>query len=408
LSTNRIDEYWKLLSERYGPSILRELLIKNKNTLCLKSSSELTKILIPYCRVEHEGCQICRSKFTKKLNTINFHDRPMEFPGFINPLDFEKEHIKDVMIIGEAAGPSILTNLNITFGLGWFHINENGVMDNKKTARDFNPASLNDDKIVYDKLTTLFKGETKYGELLKSFVGHTTNSKLWEYLSFFFSETFGILKENAYITDLVKCNAKGNNVWRSFQSECYNNFLKEEIRLINPKIIIFLGANSYEHIKKYVPFKQRISPTENNMLNGDFKEFNLFNKEYLKKYYESKIYNLKPYFGMSLTESEIIRIKDNKRLKIPKKFPLSGEIGKNFNVLNDSEIELLKKCIKTHKFPIFGSLENLSDNLSEIFFVKIPHTSKTTNASFWSLGNYMYKDAFKKLFEIYVIKRLGW
>ena len=312
LSTNRIDAYWTLLSERYGPSILRELLIKNENTLCLKNSRELTKILVPYCRSEHEGCQICKLKFIRKFNKMNFHDRPMEFPGFINPLDFGKERVKEVMIIGEAAGPSILTNLNITFGLGWFHINENGEMNNKKTAEEFSPASLNDDKAVFDKLNTFFNDETKYQELLKKFVKHTTNTKLWEYLKFFSSDTFGILKENVYITDLVKCNAKGNNIWENFKSECYDNFLKEEIRLINPKIIIFLGASSYEHVEKHTTLKERISPTEENLLNADFKEFNFFNRQYLKKYYESKINNLKPYFGITLTKSEMKRIKKEK------------------------------------------------------------------------------------------------
>lgn len=408
LSTNRINDYWKLLSARYGLSISRELLIKNKNTLYLKNSRELTKILVPYCRSKGEGCQICKSKFTKKFNTTNFHDRPMEFPGFINPLDFGKEHVKEVMVIGEAAGPSILTNLNITFGLGWFYINEMGEMNNDKTAEDFSPVSLNDDKAVYAKLNTFFENETKYQDLLKEFVKNNTNTKLWEYLKFFSSEAFGILKENVYVTDLVKCNAKGNSIWKNFKSECYDNFLKEEIRLINPKIIIFLGASSFEHVEKQFNVKERISPTEENLLDVEFKVFNLINREYLKKYYESKIKNLKPYFGITLTELEVIKIKDDKRLKIPHNFPLFGEIGKNFNILNDNEIESLKKCIKTHKFPIFGVLEHPSDSLKGIFFMKIPHTSKTTIASFWSLGSYMYKNVFKKLFETYVINRLDW
>lgn len=392
----------------YGINILTELLIKNGNTICLKNSRKLTKALIPYYRDETEGCQLCKAKFKSKTSTINFHERPMEFPGFINPLDFEKDHAKEVMIIGEAAGPTILTKLNIAFGLGWFHINENGEMNNKKTVEEFSPASLNDDKDVYNKLKTIFNDKDDYQELLKKFVKNNTDTKFWEYFSFFFSDKFEKLKENVYITDLVKCNEKDNKVWVNFQSECFDNFLKEEIKLINPRLIIFLGASSYEHVKKHSGFKEQISPTEQNKLPADLKEFNFLNRDFLKKYYESKINNLKPFFGTILSESEIKEIKDNKNLRIPKSFPLSGKIGKNFSTLKDEEIELLKKCIRTKKFPIFGSLKHPSDSLKEIYFVKIPHTSATTINYFWSLGNYMYKDSIKKFVEKYVISRLNW
>lgn len=404
LKTNRIDEYWELLKKRYGLSILTELLIKSENTICLKNSRKLTKTLIPYCRDETDGCQLCKAKFKSKTNRFNFHERPMEFPGFINPLDFEKEHVKEVMIIGQDAGPSILTKLNIAFGLGWFHINEKGEMNNKKTTEEFSVASLNNDKAVYDKLKTIFNDKTKYQELLEEFVKNNTNTKFWEYLSFFFSDKFGVLKENVYITDLVKCREK--DFIASPECNCYDNFLKEEINLINPRLIIFLGASSYEYVGSQFDFKKRISPTEKNLDNTDLKEFNFLNREYLKKYYESKIENLKPYFGTTLRESEIKGLKENK--KIPKCFPLSGKIGKKFSTLRDEEIESLKKCIRTKKFPIFGSFKHPSDSLKEILFVKIPHTSATTINYFWSLGNYMYKNPIKKLVEKYVINRLNW
>ncbi len=407
MNTKRIDEYWKLLKDRYGLNILTELLIKSEDIICLKDSRKLTKTLIPYCRDETEGCQECETEFTQEINTIKFHERPMEFPGFINPLNFEKEHVKEVMIIGEAAGPTILTNLNIAFGLGWFHINENGEMNNKKTAEDFRPASLNDDKEVQNKLKTIFNDEDDYQELLNKFVKNNADTKFWEYLSFFFSDKFGKLKENVYISDLVKCNEKDNEVWKKLKKKCYDNFLKKEIRLINPRLIIFLGASSYEYVKNHFDFKE-ISPTKSDLVNADVKEFNFLNRDYLKKYYESKIKNLKSKFGTILTESEIEVIKKDKNLKIPKKFPLSGKIGKKFSKLGDEEIKLLKKCIGTKNFPIFGSLKHPSDNLKEIFFVKMPHTSATTINYFWSKGNYMYKDPVKKLVEKYIINRLNW
>lgn len=55
-----------------------------------------------------------------------------------------------------------------------------------------------------------------------------------------------------YVTNIIKCTTpKDNNFLEEDLDRCVNNFLKKEIRLINPKIIILLGRKSEEFYLKY-------------------------------------------------------------------------------------------------------------------------------------------------------------
>lgn len=57
------------------------------------------------------------------------------------------------------------------------------------------------------------------------------------------------IKENSYITNVVKCNTnKENNIHSFVINTCINKFLKQEIIVINPEKIIFLG----NRVKKWL------------------------------------------------------------------------------------------------------------------------------------------------------------
>ena len=230
----RLDKYCTLLKHIYGKRIVDLFTVKDGNTLMLTMRDELNNQLAKkdYQRKKNEGCVICKSIFKNP----SFSNRILEFPGWIGSLNFiGTTPAKEIMIIGEA--PTTLKDqINIAFGLGLFPIESDGML---------NAAQI---KKIYSKEKTLLKS------ILKNQV---QRNRLWEYLNLLFLKKLDVIKPKIYITDLCKCNddvvkdgkkVKNQGMW----AECLSKRLIEEIKLINPKLIIFQGGSSYDFVLGYL------------------------------------------------------------------------------------------------------------------------------------------------------------
>ena len=58
-------------------------------------------------------------------------------------------------------------------------------------------------------------------------------------------EDTGIDREDVYITNIVKCRHPKNRVPSKQEEEACNDFIKQEIEIINPKIICIMGNTAY-------------------------------------------------------------------------------------------------------------------------------------------------------------------
>ena len=58
-------------------------------------------------------------------------------------------------------------------------------------------------------------------------------------------EDTGIDRKNVYITNIVKCRPPKNRVPSKKEEESCNDFIKQEIEIINPKIICVMGNTAY-------------------------------------------------------------------------------------------------------------------------------------------------------------------
>ncbi len=389
---NRLDEYIKLLNEFYDEKFLfngikgnyEGILDLNNSIIGLNEPHKINEAIIKYRRALGEGCKNCEKIFeSKKHSKINFYDRPMEFPSFYKSLDFNnnKDHIKDIMIIGEAAGPTIATHINCTYGLSNTKIDDDGRIKTKEIfnkLKEYSPKlgeSL--DLLKVGKNQTKLKG-LNLDDQIKKFRNNLHNN-LWERLKKILPISLEALKSKVYVTDLVKCNARGNSIWNHLKEKCFENFLIHEIRIINPKLIIFLGNSGYYYLKERFEFDE-CCPTDNNCA--------------LKKrpeYAKYKIYNFR----------------DDKYLKIYYDKDKSKEINFNNKPFSEFTQEDRKKLIKKHNiprtFPTFGTVIFKHDSISRpIKFIKIFHNSKR-NDPLWKDYTDDYKDLIISLVEDKVI-----
>lgn len=272
MTNQRITKYEKLLREKYGSRVFDALFrvdYENNTVSFIKDKIALNKFIIEYKR-NNEGCKNlnCKNFFDKK--NLLFSERPMEVPGFLKTINFnDEDRTALIMMIGEAAGPTISTHLNLSYGLLNLYINDDGSWNEEKNKQIFSQLG----KIISDKgLSNLrLPKADKLEKYRKSIEEHN----LWIYLAEVFGKSFPFVKENLYLTDLSKCNDKENKIWSSCFKECIN-FLYEEVQLVKPLLIIFLGGRSKKYFMKLLEDKrERVFAGK---LNG--KEFNL------EKYYD--------------------------------------------------------------------------------------------------------------------------
>lgn len=282
----RITKYETLLRQKYGSRVFDALFRVNykNNTLSLiKDKIALNKFLIEYKR-NTEGC---KNPKCKNVFSVLFSERPMEIPGCIKPLDFTiGKRSNLIMVVGEAAGPNISTNLNLTYGLINLNLNDDGTWNEAKNDYLFSKLEENvNEKALSDLKFSKFKywDQISKAKKLRKYRKSIENHNLWRYFAEIFGESFGYLKQNLYITDLCKCNAKGNIKWKDCFEECIN-FLYEEVHLIKPLLIIFLGKKSQEQfINLLITKGEKVSPgkidgirVNLNNYYKDFKELRFF------------------------------------------------------------------------------------------------------------------------------------
>ena len=61
-------------------------------------------------------------------------------------------------------------------------------------------------------------------------------------------EGLGINRENVYIANVVKCRPPANRVPEEDEAACCLNYLRNQVILIKPKIIVLLGSTSLKYI----------------------------------------------------------------------------------------------------------------------------------------------------------------
>ena len=83
------------------------------------------------------------------------------------------------------------------------------------------------------------KSEDLHGE---PFIG-TAGKKLDDAL-----ENTGLTRDSVYITNIVKCRPPKNRIPNDIEKSMCNEYLKDEIAIINPKIICLLGNTPYYSI----------------------------------------------------------------------------------------------------------------------------------------------------------------
>jgi len=83
------------------------------------------------------------------------------------------------------------------------------------------------------------KNEDKHGEPFIGIAGKKLNSAL---------EMAGVSRDNVYITNIVKCRPPNNRVPKTDERNRCQEYLKEEIAIIKPKIICVLGNTAFNSV----------------------------------------------------------------------------------------------------------------------------------------------------------------
>ncbi len=324
----RIIKFEALLKRYYSPRLADLLLhfdIEKETVKFIKDKVAINKFLIEFKRNINEGCKRpeCIQAFGK-----GFQERPMEIPGGNVTLNFKGGEIAAlIMVVGEAAGPGISTHLNLAYGLVNLHIRNDGRWAEKENNQIFEQL----EKEVSDEgLGNLRYKKYKYWEKsskakkLEKYRKGIENHNLWEYFAEIFGIRFEFIKNNIYITDLCKCNAKNNQKWKECSESCIQ-FLYEEVQLITPLLIIFLGKESQEQFTNLL--KKKGMKITAGLLNDI--------QVNMSKYYEDfKTLRLFKSFEMNGQQVFIINIYHNKWL---------------IDFLNEEKKALVKKYIKQCK-----------------------------------------------------------
>jgi uracil-DNA glycosylase family 4 len=232
LNNSRLEAFLNLLTSIYGSKVVASLTdCVNDNYLKLKKPEKIKEFLAKYNRTADEGCQNCQELVPKR----SFLERRMDFPSWKGLLNFEKKHVKQLMIIGEDVSPIAPYVLNVAYGLGRYDISEDGVVKAKEEKRN----------------------------------------KLWVHLEAIFDGNLDLVLKNVYVTDISKCNVKTKqkkhkkNLW----DKCSKNFLLREMELINPKVVIFQGRTAYEYTKSIHSLKMKEEDITSYFGNNFFPKF---------------------------------------------------------------------------------------------------------------------------------------
>lgn len=232
-------EFRKFLDKNFGKHITEKLF--DSDTLSLKKGCK-ENLYQGNLKLNNEKVL----KLVKKSNhdEINKYDWAFDFPGWIGALDFSKENVKDILVIGME--PHIRK------------LDKNGV---NRTAQ-----------VTYGLRET---DENKFCELGE----HLGNRRLWNNLNSVFNNNEDYYSnekyfnnqidkdffKRIYITDLshfaVKGQASEANIsgWNKIREENANKYISRTIEFIRPKYIVSQGQKVSNYIDKLLQNNENIN-----------------------------------------------------------------------------------------------------------------------------------------------------
>ena len=148
------------------------------------------------------------------------------------------------------------------------------------------------------------KNEDKNGEPFIGVAGKKLSAAL---------EGAGISREQVYITNIVKCRPPKNRVPTTIERETCQDYLKQEISIIKPKIICVLGNTAF-----------------NSLLGGS--EITKFRGKLVRK--ENQLYFLTVHPAATIYNQELIKVLEKDIVKL---FDLVTELKNNKKVKIDIE-----------------------------------------------------------------------
>jgi uracil-DNA glycosylase len=103
------------------------------------------------------------------------------------------------------------------------------------------------------------KNEDKNGEPFIGIAGKKLSAAL---------EGAGVLRDKVYITNIVKCRPPKNRVPKTNERETCQDYLKQEIAIIKPKLICILGNTAFNSLlggSEIMKFRGKIVQKENQL-----------------------------------------------------------------------------------------------------------------------------------------------
>lgn len=251
----REEDFKTFLDHNFGEHITDFLL--NKNTLSINQGSSEN--------LYHGNLDLNKKQILKLVNqnykeTIEKEDWAFDFPGWLGSLDFKKDNVKDILVIGMEPhiGKGNRT-AQVTYGL--------------RETEDNQYSELGEhigNRRLWNNLNSVFNNNDDYYHKEKYSNNQIDND--------FFNRI--------YITDLahfaIKGKAKEANItnWKNIREKNANQYISETIKLIRPKYIVSQGKDVSNFINKLFQNKENISPEWNNATFSDskypyFKHFKL-------------------------------------------------------------------------------------------------------------------------------------
>jgi hypothetical protein len=234
-----MDTLYKFFETKYGDKISSILL----NDLQLNANNIKNK---------NNECQLIVKQHIEKINqdlnldlNVNATNWAFDFSGWLGQLDLNNDSLKKYMIIG--LEPHIERyDYQITYGLS-----DKSPQNLQRFTLDLNNVfeiQCNDDSsLIWTNLFKLIATEQQKNEVLEQ--GNVQT--MLDFLSQF------------YITDLChfapQDKAKAiNNIknWKKIRQKVASHFLKNEIELIKPKVLITQGNEIFYKLKKILSFDE--------------------------------------------------------------------------------------------------------------------------------------------------------
>ncbi len=248
---SRCEKFYKLLTKMFGENYVNFMVrpVWDKDSLKFVDHSENIEAFIKKNRFENgnKPCDFCEPTFKEKPsgNITIYNNRIIEFPSWSpkSPLNFQgTEPAKKLLLIGIDPGPNIRMDIHTAYELGIFNINEKGGYELEKYKKIIQ--NIEDDKI---------RSELNFQ------LNRTKQTRFWKYLMSLFSNDSDYVLNNIYITDACKCLDKDNE---EVFEDCCNIYLYQEIRLINPQLIIIQGNRTYDKLAEIYEIKDEKVPHE--------------------------------------------------------------------------------------------------------------------------------------------------